>query len=69
MSSLGVDALTSVYNSPTAGLSTEQRTQTIPSGKVIIKTIRVDASGTSTSETQTRTPANPLNGLTIVGGL
>lgn len=67
VSSLGVDALTSVYNSPTAGLSTEQRTQTVPAGKVIIKTIRVDAGGNASSVIQTRTPANLLNGVTFIG--
>lgn len=66
-SSLGTDALTSVYNSPTAGVSTEQRTQTVPSGKVVVKTIRVDADGHPTSVVQTRTPTNILNGATVLG--
>ena len=67
VSSLGVDALTSVYNSPTAGVSTEQRTQTVPAGKVVVKTIHVDADGTATSVIQTRTSTLLLNGTTFTG--
>ncbi len=65
----GVNVLTTVYNSPTAGLSTEQRTQTILAAKIVIKTVSVDASGASSSEIQTRNPANLLNGVNFIRAL
>ena len=66
-SSLGVDALTTVYNSPTGGISVEQRTQTVPAGKVIVKTIGVNPGGAATSVIQTRTPSNFLDGFHPTG--
>ncbi len=54
-SALGVDVLSTVYNSPTAGVSHEQRTQTNLAGKTTVKTLTIDANGSVTSVVQTRT--------------
>ena len=52
----GVDVLSTVYNSPGAGISHEQRTQTTLAGKTVIKTLNIDPSGNVTSVVQTRIP-------------
>ena len=59
-SATGVDTTTFVYNSAVGGISTEQRTQTEISGKTVIKTASVDASGKSASVVQTRAIAPSL---------
>lgn len=64
----GVEVLSTTYRSPAAGISAEQRTQIAAgAGKVTVKTVGVDPTGTAASVIQTRTPVNSLDGFQLIG--